>query len=432
MAERIPQAFESERGILAVVLLCGDALMDEAIGLGLTAEDFSTQRHRLIFGAMASLHQRHDPIELVTLLDYLTGADQLEQAGGAASLAKLIDGEPRRESVEYYVRAVQEASRRRELLRACNQASNLLMDGSEIGEAQRLVDGAIEHAIPDRFMSIEDLCYRYMADLEDRQHREQTASGLPTGFFEFDRRTFGLQRGELVMIAARPSQGKTTWAMNIGQNVGESGHGVAVFSLEMSKIALAEKTISRTAGIDSYALRSGHLTSLEWSKATEGLGRISGVPMWICDESNMTPARVKAMARMLARKTPLSVIMVDFLQLMNGDTKGQGRFEMVGQNARELKSLARDLNVCVVGLSQLNRSVENRTDPEPHLSDLRESGEIEQVADVIAFLYCEKLAADKSNQGIVKVKLGKNRNGVTGIFELRYDRPLNRFENIYH
>src|SRR5262250_3128453 len=399
----LPHNLEAERSVLGAILLHNDAfnLAAEVIDSG----DFFRDAHRRIFDRMVKLSERSGAIDLVTLKDELSRSGELDDVGGPAYIAALVDGVPRSMNVEHYARIIKEKSTLRNLILSANKILATAYDGAE--EADVILDQA-EHAIfaiaddkvRDGFVSMRDLAHSSLETIEKLSARKELVTGVPTGFTDLDEMTSGLQSGDLVIVAARPSMGKTSLVLNIAQHVGtRTDMTVGFFSLEMSKEQLFLRMLTGEARIDAHRLRGGFLGERDWGRLSQAIGTLSEAKIFIDDAPGIGVLEMRAKCRRLAAEHGLNLVIIDYIQLMQGRGRFENRTLEIAAISRSLKGLAKELNVPIVVLSQLSRAPESRSDHRPQLSDLRESGALEQDADVVAFIYRDDVYQDRSQPG---------------------------------
>lgn len=431
----LPSNVEAERSILGAILL-DNAVCNQAIEL-LRRDDFFLDSHRRIFEKMIALTERIMPIDLITLSDELRRAGEFEQIGGATYIASLIDGVPRTDTIEPYAKLVKSKSMLRKLITASNQIIALAFE--EEDEAVLIVDKAeqmIFQIAEDRarvgFQYVGDVAHQRLEQIEQMAGRPEMITGVPTGFTDFDRMTSGLQRQELIVIAARPSMGKTALALNMAQYASKNGNVVGIFSLEMSAPQLVSRLLCSEARVDAHRLRTGYLNREEWARLADGLRRLCETKVYIDDTPGVGVLEMRAKSRRLKAEHGLDLLIIDYLQLMAGRGRIESRQQEVSQISRDLKILAKELDVPVIALSQLSRAPEQRSEHKPQLSDLRESGAIEQDSDVVCFIFREELYnPTDENQGKAELIVGKQRNGPTGTIELAFLKEFTRFENMW-
>ncbi len=433
-----PQNLEAEESVLGSILLENDAL-NQAVET-LSAEDFYREAHRVMFRAMIDLSERNQPVDAITLTDALRAKGSLEQVGGPAYIAELAARVPTASNIAHYARIVHEKAVLRSLASIATEIASSAYDGQ--GNVDEFLDSA-EHKIfeiSDRrikpsFHSMHDLTRDSLKLIERLYERKELVTGVPTGFTDLDRITAGLQPSDLIVIAARPGMGKSALALNIAAYAAMSADqrvGVAFFSLEMSKEQLVLRLLCSEARVDSAKARAGYLGERDFPKLAVAAARLAEAPIYIDDSSDTSPIVLKAKCRRLARdkSVNLGLIVVDYLQLMRSSRPGENREKEISEISRSLKALSKELKVPVVALSQLNRQVETRPDRRPLLADLRESGAIEQDADVIAFIYRDEMYhKDSKAAGTAEVIVAKQRNGPTDTAVLTYLREYTRFEN---
>jgi replicative DNA helicase len=432
-----PQNVEAEQAVLGSILLKADVfgLVLEVLKTG----DFYKEGHKLMFEAMIGLFERNEPLDLLTVSNELRDLNHLEQAGGSSYLASLTSIVPMTANIVSYARIIREKSILRKLIAVNTDIAARCFE--EQNDIDLLVDKA-EQAIFDiagsksdqNFVPVKSIVPKAFAMVEQLFKRKELITGVPTGYSEIDRMTAGLQPSDLIIIAARPSMGKTSFAMNIAQHAALIEKiGVAVFSLEMSKEQLVMRLLSSVGRIDSQRIRTGKLRSEDWPKLTRAVGMLSESPIYIDDTPAITVLEMRAKIRRLASQQQIGLIIVDYLQLMRGRSDIENRTQEISEISRSLKALAKEHSVPVIALSQLNRSLESRTDKRPMMSDLRESGAIEQDADVICFIYRDEVynkSEDNPEKGIAEVIIGKQRNGPTGLSRLTFIKEYTMFENM--
>jgi replicative DNA helicase len=430
-----PHNIEAEQAILGGILINNDA-MNQVMEI-LSPDDFYREAHMALFEGMVGLYDRGEPIDIITLSQSLTQMGRLENVGGSDYLASLVDAVSTSAGIAYHSQIVKDLSVRRRLIARCSTISESCFQDFERTEdllelAEQSVFEIAEEHVREGFHSLKDVIKSSFRKLESTAELEGYVTGVPTGFINFDRLTAGLQPSDLIIIAGRPSMGKTALALNIGYNAAQSTKkAVAVFSLEMSRQQLGIRLLGFDAGIDATRLRTGFLRDKEWRKLTDSANRLSELPIFIDDSSTASVLEMKAKCRRLKKKHDLGVVIVDYLQLIQGRKSAESRQLEISEISRYLKALAKDLNVPVMALSQLNRKVEDRPNKRPQLADLRESGAIEQDADVIAFIYRDELyhPDTEENRNIAEIILAKQRNGPTGFFKLTFQKELTRFRD---
>jgi replicative DNA helicase len=435
---------EAERALLGSILLDNSALNMALEVLG--RDDFFSEAHRITFEKMVGISEKNRTIDLVTLCEELSKEGQTEKAGGAAYLAALTDGVPIGTSVAVseYSRIVKEKSLIRRLINASNNVISRCLEGTDdpdtlIDLAQSQVFDIAEQKVQPGFTNIREIVKSSFGTIDDLLDRGQRVTGIETGFVDLDNMTSGLHPGELVVVAARPSLGKTALALNIASHAAIKHHKtVGLFSLEMSKESLVIRLLCSEAETDSHKLRSGFSSREDWNKLTRALGRLGDAPLLIEDTPALSIMQIRAKARRLKMEKGLDLMIVDYLQLVSGQGRFENRTQEVSYISRGLKSIAKELKVPVLALSQLSRAPEQRPGQRPQLSDLRESGSIEQDADVVIFIFRERKAAEESEaegevdrRGVeMKLIIGKQRNGPTGDIPVVFMRPYAKFENL--
>lgn len=431
-----PQSIEAEESILSTILLDNGTLLD--ILEILSPEDFYRTAHQKIFAAIAELFAKAEPVDLVTLTNFLRDKNQLEDIGGAAYLARLVDTVPSAINVEHYARLVRDKSSLRSLIAKANEiVQNCYNDGGDLDQVLDFAENAVfeisENKHKAAFHPISKIIENNIDALEERQGNRALVTGVPTGFTELDVKTAGLQNSDLIILAARPSMGKTALALNIARNASIEGNvPVAIFSLEMSKEQLSMRMLCAEARVDSSRIRSGFLNPDDWTRITNAAGVLSEAPLYIDDSPDISATSIRTKSRRLKMDKDLGLIIVDYLQLMKGRASVERRDLEISEISRALKLLAKEINVPVIALSQLNRKLEERSDKRPLLSDLRESGALEQDADVVAFIYRDDVYNKEENnpkRGTAEIILAKQRNGPTGMVSLTFLNAYTRFEN---
>jgi replicative DNA helicase len=433
-----PHNLEAERALLGSILLDNGAL-NVALGL-LGKDDFFSEAHRIAFEKMLGLSEKNRTIDLVTLSEDLSREGLLEKVGGAAYLASLVDGVPagNYSLVTDYSRIVREKSLIRRLISASNNVIARCLEGADdpetlIDHAQSQVLDLAEQKVQAGFLGVRDIVKSSFGTIDVLFDRGQQVTGVETGFTVLDNMTAGLHPGELIVIAGRPSLGKTALALNLAAHAAiERKKVVGVFSLEMSKESLVIRLLCSEGRIDSHKLRTGFSSREDWNKMTRALGRLAEAPLYIEDSAALSILQIRAKARRLKAEKGLDLLIVDYLQLVTGHGRFENRNQEVSFITRGLKSIAKELQVPVVALSQLSRAPEERPGQRPQLSDLRESGSIEQDADVVIFIFRERRASEDGEEAGAETRLiiGKQRNGPTGEVPVVFLKPFARFENI--
>jgi replicative DNA helicase len=430
-----PQNIDAEQSVLGAILIDNSALMS-TLEL-LSYEDFYKEAHRKIFIGMTDLFDRNEPIDIVTLADHLRKKNDLDVIGGPQYLTSLAMTIPTSANVRYHSKIVREKAMLRGLLRSVTDIARNVYDGELDAEelidyAEKTVFDLSDKRIKVSFSSLKDVIKDSFQMIEQLYDKKEMVTGVPTGFAQIDELTTGLQKSDLIIIGGRPSMGKTAFSLNIAQHVGvHMKEPVAIFSLEMSKEQLAFRMLCSEAMVDSNSIRKGFIKKEDWHRLTNAAGNLAAAPIFIDDSAGMTVLEMRAKARRLKAEHGLSLVIVDYLQLMRGRGNAERREQEISEISRSLKALAKELRVPVIALSQLNRGVESRTEKKPTLADLRESGAIEQDADVIIFLYRDEVYNKKreDNKGKAEIIIAKQRNGPTGEIPLTFMSQCTRFEN---
>jgi replicative DNA helicase len=434
-----PQNLEAEQSILGATLIDNEAL-PKALEI-IDPDDFYKNSHKKIFNAMIELFDKSEPIDLITLTDCLKRDEALDDIGGISYLSSLVNMVPTSANIRYHSKIVRERALLRGLVRTATDIANRVYEDNL--DAEELVDYA-EKSIFDisdkrvkvSFARLKDVIKGSFEMIEQLYDKKETITGVPSGFGDLDELTSGFQRGELTIIGGRPSMGKTAFALNVAQHIGiELREPVAIFSLEMAKEQLAFRLLCAEAMVNASSIRKGIIPKEDWHKLTSAASRLTDAPIFIDDSSSISVLELRAKARRLKMEHGLSMVVVDYLQLMRGRRSFERREQEISEISRSLKALAKELNVPVIAVSQLNRSVEARRPPKPILADLRESGAIEQDADVILFLYRDEIynKDNPANRGEAEVDIAKQRNGPAGetiklTFISRSTRFMNRAE----
>ena len=445
-----PHSDEAERAVLGGIFLNADTLPDAQEYV--TADDFYKKAHRLLFQAMTDLQDNGTAIDTVTVSDYLDNHNNLDDIGGVGYITDLVAATPIASNVVYYAKIVQQKSTLRKLIStAQNIASRSYTEQDDVEglveDAERQIMDVSENRNQAGFKQIKDVLNQAMAQIDQLYQNDQAITGLPTGFRDLDKITTGLHEDEMIILAARPAVGKTAFALNIAQNVGtKTDKSVAIFSLEMGAEQLVNRMLCSEGSIDANHLRTGQLNEEEWQNLIIAMGSLSKAKIYMDDTPGIRMAEIRAKCRRLAREQgDLGLIIIDYLQLIEGSGQ-ENRQQEVSAVSRQLKKLAKELHVPVIALSQLSRGVEQRQDKRPVLSDIRESGSIEQDADIVAFLYRDDYYRDAEgyeddddqggnddgddNVGEVEVIIEKNRSGPRGTVKLLFVKSYNKFTNI--
>ena len=432
-----PASIEAEQAVLGAMLLKPDAVTTAAEEL--SADDFYRETHRLIFEAMMQLKERTEPVDLVTLTEQLKKADKLAKIGGIPALSLIANSVPTAANVHYHARIVHEKAQLRSLINAATEIAGAAYESAD--EVEDIMDSAEKRILSvasgkrsKDFVPLQDILLDTLEQIDLRYNNKGSITGLPTGFTELDHLTAGLQKSDLILVAARPSMGKTAFTLNIAAHVVlRAKEPVAFFSLEMSKEQLVQRLLCSEGRIDSQRLRVGELEEKEWGDLIDTANRLSAAPLYIDDTPSITVMELRSKARRLKAEHGLSLIVIDYLQLMQGraSKSGDNRQQEISEISRSLKALARELNVPVIALSQLSRSVESRQIKRPMLSDLRESGSLEQDADIVMFLYREDYYdPETENKNITEVIIAKHRNGPVDTVDLTFLKQFTKFGNL--
>jgi len=437
-ANQPPQNIEAEASLLGAILIDGDALVK--IADVVTATDFFDARHQHIYEAILRLYEKRSPIDVLTLSDELKNSGFLDMIGGASYLTELTNFVPTAAHVEQYADIVAQKAMRRRLIKNSQEITNLGFDESKalrdlIEEAEmRLFEVSQKH-IKQNVVSLETILAESFDRLDDLHKDKGKIRGIPTGYKALDSVLAGLQRSDLFVIAARPSMGKSALVLNLAHNIAiQSKESILLFSLEMSKEQLVDRLLAMESGVDAWALRTGNLTDADFEKIGRAMGTLSEANIFIDDSPGITVSDLRTKARRLAHQHGVGLIIVDYLQLMSGGSRfgnSDNRVQEVSEISRGLKGVARELNVPVIALSQLSRSVESRSSQIPQQADLRESGSIEQDSDVVAFIYREDYYnPETENKNIMTILIKKHRNGPTGNVDLYFDRDKQRIRSL--
>ena len=431
-----PQNIEAEQSVIGAVLLENNALIQALETL--KVDDFYHEAHRQIFLCMVELSEKNEPVDLITLTENLRKKNMLEEIGGASYLTDISNKIPTAANIEYYTKIVKEKSILRSLIHAATGIVSKASIGQEEVESildfsEKTIFEIAENQIKRSFYPLKDIIKSTFKDIEKLYEKKEHITGSPSGFNDLDNMTSGFQPSDLVIIAGRPSMGKTAFALNIAQYAAcEAGIPTAIFSLEMSKEQLAQRMLCSEARIDNAKLRSGFIAESDWGKLSIGAGKLSEAKLFIDDTPGNTVFEMRTKARRLKAEHGLGLVIIDYLQLMSGSKiRSDSREQEISEISRSLKGLAKELNIPVLALSQLNRKVEDRTDRRPHMADLRESGAIEQDADVILFIYRDEVYHPDAEdaKGKAEIIIGKQRNGPIGTTTLAFLNAYTRFEN---
>lgn len=425
-----PQNLEAEQSVLGSMLLEKDAV-DKATEI-LEVEDFYRDAHKQIFTAMLSLSEDAEAIDVITVVEQLKQKGNLDKVGGISYISELANSVPNAANVEYYCKIVEEKSLLRKLLGVSTDISRHVYEGGyEVEDLLDIVERQVFDVSQGRSTvaatAIKDVLMETFEQIDYLYMNKGNVIGVPTGLTDLDELTSGFHASELIILAARPSQGKTALSLNIAMGAAREGVPVGIFSLEMSKEQLAQRMLSSEAGVNGQRLRTGYLSDEDWPKLSRALGRLSESPIYIDDSPNISIMELRSKARRLKAEHNIGFLLIDYLQLMHTKGKSENRQQEISEISRSLKALARELKIPVLALSQLSRAVEQRQDRKPQLSDLRESGAIEQDADVVLFIYPNP---EGDNPNIVELIIAKQRNGPTGGVKTVFLKDIGRFVNL--
>jgi replicative DNA helicase len=435
LLDRIPpHNLEAEQAVLGALLLAPDSFA--AVAEILRPEDFYGENHRQIYRVLADLAESGRPIDLVTVTEELKHRDVLEKAGGASYLATLAGAVPTAANVAYYARIVGDKGLLRYLINTCTQlVAQGYEDGTEsdglFNQAERMVLDLSTRRHGQSYRSLKDLLVDTLEQIQKMYENKGEATGVSTGFEDLDKITLGLQHSDLILLAARPSMGKTSLALNIGRNVASKGTPVAIFSLEMSADQIVLRLLCAEARINMQRLRTGYLTQEDWTRLIAAAKDLAEYPIYIDDTPAISMLELRSKARRLKIEHQIGLVIIDYLQLMQMGKRTENRVQEISEISRLLKSLARELDAPVMALSQLSRAVESRNEKIPMLSDLRESGSLEQDSDVVMFIYRDEYYnPDTEDKGIAEVVIAKQRNGPTGSVKLAFLKEFTRFATL--
>lgn len=431
-----PQNVDAEMSLLGAVLIDEEALAD--VSEHVTPKDFYDKRHGLIYDAMMRLYEKHKPVDLLTLTDELKKKKHIEEVGGSAYLTELTNYVPTAAHAETYAEMVAQKAVRRRLIKASGEIAEMGYDDDNttqelLEKAEAELFSVSDQSLKQDLVSIESILTESFDRMEELHRNKGQLRGIRTGYRDLDNMTAGLQRSDLIILAARPAMGKTTLVTNLAYNVATiAKQPVLFFSLEMSKEQLVDRMLADASGVDAWNIRTGNLSDDDFGKLSEAMGEMAEAPIYIDDTPGVSVLEMRTKARRAAHEQPLGLIIVDYLQLMQGSGRSDGnRVQEVSEISRGLKLLARELNVPVIALSQLSRSVESRSPQIPQLADLRESGSIEQDADIVMFIYREAYYnPDTDRENITDLIISKHRNGPTGKVELYFHPERLRFMSL--
>jgi len=437
MMDRVPpHNREAEQSVIGAIFLEPQALITASEIL--MADDFYSNAHKIIFETMLRLSDQGKAIDVVTVTEELSAKKEIEDVGGLSYLLELANAVPTAANVAHYAKIVEEKALLRRLIRV---ATKIVEDGytredeveALLGEAEKKMMEVANRKNAGDFKHVKDVLVETFDNIEQLQSQKGEVTGIPTGFRDLDNITAGFQRNDLIIVAARPSVGKTAFALNVAQSVAvQARENVAIFSLEMGAEQLVMRMLCAEGNIDAQVLRTGALTTDDWGKLTMAMGSLSNSGIFIDDTPGVRINEIRAKCRRLAQENGLGMILIDYLQLIQGSGKpGENRQQEVSEISRSLKGLARELKVPVIALSQLSRGVEQRQDKRPMMSNLRESGSIEQDADIVAFLYRDDYYDKESeNKNMIEIIIAKQRNGPTGTVTLAFKKEFNKFINV--
>ncbi len=425
-----PHNTEAEEAVLGAVMMDADAA-NVALET-LHAEDFYKPAHQTVFAAISDLFDANQPVDAITVADQLRRSGALDRLGGPTYLTQLLDTVGTTSNIGYYASVVEEHALRRRLLRAGGEVGELAMETATpvaevMDRAEQVVFHVAERRVGDGLAPIDRMLRTTLEHAEEMGTRGSHVTGLATGFSDLDRKLAGLQPANLVVVAARPSMGKSALSINIAHNVAVTGSPVAIFTLEMSREEIVQRLLCSHARVDSHKLRTGDLTPTHWQKLSRAASALYEAPIYVDDSAALTVTEIRAKCRRLVRQRGLDLVVVDYMQLMNSGSRAENRQQEISEISRALKSLARELHIPIIAVSQLNRSLEQRQDKRPQLGDLRESGAIEQDADVVMFIYRHEYYHPGDQPGVAEVIVAKHRAGAVGKVEMNFQPEFTRF-----
>jgi replicative DNA helicase len=430
----VPHSREAEEAVLGAILINPEAYYD--VAQFLSGEDFYVHRHRWIWEAFTHLHERRSPIDFLTVSEELDQQGQLAEVGGPAYLTALINNVPTSLHAEAYGHIVEESAVRRRMLTAANDIAKLAFKedlgiDAVMDEAEKSIFGVSEKRLTRDLRSMRQVLSEYYDRIDLLSRRTDDIFGVPTGFIDLDRLLGGLQPSDFIIVAGRPGMGKTAFMLSAAKNAAQTHKKhVAIFSLEMSNDQLVQRLISQETGIDSHRLRTGRLNEDEWPVFTHAIEVLNDTHIFLDDTPGLTPLQMRTKCRRLHLEFRLDLIILDYLQLMSSGMRSENRVQEVSHISRNMKILARELNVPVLAAAQLSRAIEQRADKEPQLSDLRESGSLEQDSDIVMFIHRPDMyEKDALKQNLAQIKIAKHRNGPVGSIELVFRSSLAKFEN---
>lgn len=431
----LPQSVEAEEAVLGAILV-------NPVSLGriveyIKPESFYKPAHRLIYETMLELFKKNEPIDIVTVSESLRNEEKLEDAGGRAYINDLALSVVTTANIEFYAKIIQEKEIKRALINAGSEIVSMSYENEEtdivLDNAQKLIFNIAAQKDTSDLVPIQDLVVSSYEQIEFRYNNKDDLVGVTTGFYDLDALTSGLQKSDLIILAARPSMGKTAFALNLAQNVAlKAKKGVAIFSLEMPKQQLVKRMLCSEAEVDTQRITSGHMQQKDWEKLMDAMTKFADAHIYIDDTSGITATDIKAKCRrLMLEEKELGLVVIDYLQLMEGGGNPNDRNQQISAISRSLKGLARELDVPIIALSQLSRGVENRNDKRPMLSDLRDSGAIEQDADIVMFIYRDEYynRDDVENKGKAEIIIAKHRNGPVGNINLLFQSNITKFKN---
>ena len=440
MIERVPpQNIEAEQAVLGAMLIKKEAIAE--VSQLLKPADFYREAHRIVYETMLELFNKNEAVDLITVTEQLRKNDLLEKAGGIAFVTSLANAVPTAANVEYHARIVEEKAQLRNLINSATEIAGMAYEASDditdvMDKSEKMILEVAARQNSGSFVPIKEILMDTFSKIEKLYETKGGITGLPSGFKDLDKLTSGLQPSDLILVAARPSMGKTAFTLNIAQHVAvHENKSVAFFSLEMSKEQLVQRMLCSEGGIDSQRLRVGELEENDWEKLINAADRLSRAPIYIDDTAGITVMELRSKARRLKAEHDLQLIVIDYLQLMQGRSSknSDNRQQEISEISRSLKALARELNVPVIALSQLSRSVESRQVKKPMLSDLRESGSLEQDADIVMFLYREDYYdKDTEHKNQTEVIIAKHRNGPVDTVNLYFQKEYTKFRDMVH
>ena len=433
---QLPMSLEAEEALLGALLLEPKAYLN--IASFLSGEDFFLKRHELIWTAFSRLHERNDAIDYVTLTQELDAMGALDEIGGQAYLISLVNNTPTAVHAEVYGEMVSRTATRRKMLKAADEIRQTALDedlpiDKVISEAEEKLFAVSDGQLKREFVPIWDAVSEYYDEIEKLLEMGSGTVGIPTGFRDLDGLLSGFQKSDLVVFAGRPGMGKTSWILTVALNAARRGSRVAIFTMEMGVEQMVQRLLSMETGISITKLRTASINPREQTRLTEAIGRISSLPLFIDDTPSITPTDMRTKCRRLQHEYGLDIVMVDYMQLMSaGKAYENNRVQEISYISRSLKELARELNVCVLSTAQLSRAVEQRQDKRPQLSDLRESGTIEQDADAVMFLYRDEVYNPETTEfpNQAEVNLSKHRHGPTGMVHLYFEKSFTKFTDL--